>query len=1276
MSSHAPFKPAYGPIEKGDATWHFEQLIKDLLHHNTHEVSYNQNGEMTIIVNHHFYNLTQILLHEPDFELLQFSQEDIAAYHELIKNIQGPLRKKAFAIDESTRTKIFPEMSNEEASAVRYYTDDCSFYRLVNHLYRHHAVKPFDTNQYDDLPDSLLEEIADEAHVQLNTDDFLNVIIKEVLIHSAIALFGLSKNYFKHIGLYFVNSTFNFESHQDSINGPGLILKRLENQYENPSPVETNISEELCTSIPSSALRAPSPHAWGEGKMREVLWEARVFAYGKFLKKTALIPLKEIVDKASEPESVRKKNPLPKKMPFRLFGKSCEDEVSTITENNIQYYFSFNEKEQLFNVLEEFDKKDLIEFESNHPLMEKLCFFLRQQPEIQELFYETVIRVEQVDDYVLANVNKIKQEIKKNGWGMYRTEGFQGAFGDSENYLEVYRKHGRESDCDLFKKIKIPISYVKNIESISSVLDEAERVILSGTQVIFTSYKHSTVDDNDVYELDGKVFRSIDSTHPSSYSRAHVALREILAFELPCIIQEIFFTINNIDKEQMEILQQLLEKSKTQVLTIFSENNIRQQNKPVIELLHHIELLAPELKKMISDGLPEELMAYFNFQVNTSRILEKLIDYFPENFPDYVPCDQTDRHIKDLVDLANNRYSDQSYYGGDALNRQFLLDADVANLLDQKTIQSILFNKSKRDNKISVNREIASDLADILLYGFKDKQLLQWVNPNYDSYGLTGFEKQQSDYEKNTKRIIHHIMSIEKNVVREDVDQDTDVLLLRLPSCKKLYDRLVDIKMAIADIIQDQEIGINKLLFIEADNTPEELFSQCQRRLERIGKHFGYQIETNDKGIYFRTPDTLAQFVEKFLSRNELVFHSKIMHFFYDKIHLLSCLVASRNLSIGSSNYRFSDVIEEIIKQCDQLPESHYACQQFSLRIQQIEDHLKQNKEFALHYHPRIFLITKQSESKNLRKTPVQKVRPSKQFRKIEALDNAICFKDASAIDNLIQVMQANRLDINYIYKDKFKRNTNIVLAAVMYSTVDILKKIIQFGAKIDHPQLKRSPLDLAITLKRFEMVETLINAGAKLQFSSVLAALKTSSPEIGEYLLQQHSRFNQVLTWVKNDQDADSLVPKVIEVMNHYYEKKVTDLLREMDKFIRLKSGSLSDKNKVRHHLSVQEQINKVIANDSLTIIDKLKSVIEEIHNKYISLFDQMNVSSCRTDDDAEASNLYHLLHPVRQYMHVCFNDDKLSIFSQAVLDGGVMLDNDALKKYRTATLSSECRM
>ncbi len=64
----------------------------------------------------------------------------------------------------------------------------------------------------------------------------------------------------------------------------------------NASPIGANISEELCTSepspalrapsphfwgegenegsrLPSSALRAPSPHAWGEGKMKEVLRE-------------------------------------------------------------------------------------------------------------------------------------------------------------------------------------------------------------------------------------------------------------------------------------------------------------------------------------------------------------------------------------------------------------------------------------------------------------------------------------------------------------------------------------------------------------------------------------------------------------------------------------------------------------------------------------------------------------------------------------------------------------------------------------------------------------------------------------------------------------------------------------------------------------------------------------------------------------------------------------------------------------------------------------------
>jgi len=40
------------------------------------------------------------------------------------------------------------------------------------------------------------------------------------------------------------------------------------------SPVGTNIGKELRPGIPSSALRAPSPHVWGEGSKEEVLcWE-------------------------------------------------------------------------------------------------------------------------------------------------------------------------------------------------------------------------------------------------------------------------------------------------------------------------------------------------------------------------------------------------------------------------------------------------------------------------------------------------------------------------------------------------------------------------------------------------------------------------------------------------------------------------------------------------------------------------------------------------------------------------------------------------------------------------------------------------------------------------------------------------------------------------------------------------------------------------------------------------------------------------------------------
>jgi hypothetical protein len=291
----------------------------------------------------------------------------------------------------------------------------------------------------------------------------------------------------------------------------------------------------------------------------------------------------------------------------------------------------------------------------------------------------------------------------------------------------------------------------------------------------------------------------------------------------------------------------------------------------------------------------------------------------------------------------------------------------------------------------------------------------------------------------------------------------------------------------------------------------------------------------------------------------------------------------------------------------------------------------------------------------------------------IEDLDHAIQFSDASRVHDLIQAIKDNRFDINYIYENEFQHKTNVVDAAVMHSTVDILNMLIQAGAKIDHPSLPRTPLDSAIVMKYFEKVEALVNAGAKLQLSSILLAIKHSSPEINEYLLKKYQHFSQVVTWLENGEAH--FVPQVIEVMNHYYEKIVSDLLGKIDAFIKSKSENLSDKSTVQHNLSVQEQANKVMTDESLTIIDKLQLIIACIHDKYILLTDQSKASSCRTDI-AEAANLSSLLLPVRYYMSVVFDDTQLSRFSPAILGGGAMCDNDALKKYCITTPSSQFKL
>ncbi|WP_367606151.1 hypothetical protein [Legionella sp. W05-934-2] len=84
------------------------------------------------------------------------------------------------------------------------------------------------------------------------------------------------------------------------------------------------------------------------------------------------------------------------------------------------------------------------------------------------------------------------------------------------------------------------------------------------------------------------------------------------------------------------------------------------------------------------------------------------------------PSEAIHGNIQQIKAICYARYSNQSFYGNAALNRQMLLDPDIAKLLTPEVLTYLFTHEPTSGEKIYRNSGGAINLRDAIYYGFHD----------------------------------------------------------------------------------------------------------------------------------------------------------------------------------------------------------------------------------------------------------------------------------------------------------------------------------------------------------------------------------------------------------------------------------------------------------------------------------------------------------------------------------------------------------------------------
>ncbi|MHB1947586.1 MAG: hypothetical protein ACYCQI_05680, partial [Gammaproteobacteria bacterium] len=253
--------------------------------------------------------------------------------------------------------------------------------------------------------------------------------------------------------------------------------------------------------------------------------------------------------------------------------------------------------------------------------------------------------------------------------------------------------------------------------------------------------------------------------------------------------------------------------------------------------------------------------------------------------------------------------------------------------------------KNPNDSTLFIKRNSIghTTLADAIFYGFEGGvQTIKFMPNNEPQYGLRAYQMQKQNFDSVTQKIMANIHKAAQQIGMDlnderYLDKNSEAAEEK---ASNLSQRFAVIETAI-NRVKDEKANA-KLLFVPR-YSPDDMRSQCIDGFKALCRLASVRLDIIDyKNIVMNHPKSLAEFAALFIASDNALLNGAVGHLFYDRAHLEACIEQDTIIQIGGRNYKFKDILREMIKQCDTLPDTSVAKEQFSVRLKLVEADLRE----------------------------------------------------------------------------------------------------------------------------------------------------------------------------------------------------------------------------------------------------------------------------------------------------------------------------------------------
>ena len=331
--------------------------------------------------------------------------------------------------------------------------------------------------------------------------------------------------------------------------------------------------------------------------------------------------------------------------------------------------------------------------------------------------------------------------------------------------------------------------------------------------------------------------------------------------------------------------------------------------------------------------------------IAVSLLLKEMRKKFPLKEGTLAISNETRKRIKKIQSICNKDYFNQSFYGSAALNRQIILDKRIADLLTPETILAILalHTETKNLNKkspIAIWRNSSSylSLAAVLFYSFNEGlETIEFMPNNESQYGNKQYQEQKRKFRENTNKIIEHI---KKAATLLEITPEAKEFQQKTKRKKSLIELFQTIENTIDEIKNNHQE--NALLHVPT-YTPDDIREQSIHGFTTICHllDINYTIAAKNT-LIIDNAISLDELIKQFLSSEETLLNGKVIHLFYDRVHLEACIEQHTKIIIQNNEYYLKDILREMVAQCETaFSTCNTAKEQFEIRLKLCNTHLK-----------------------------------------------------------------------------------------------------------------------------------------------------------------------------------------------------------------------------------------------------------------------------------------------------------------------------------------------